>query len=155
VKDHRVAIEPLLTEPLLLVVGKHHPFASRNEMSINDLAGESFVSLGDSSTLAGQIRQFFGDHNFVPKITYRCAQVATLKQVIATGLGISILPELARTPNDRETLTYLRLTGAQPTRELAVVRHLQRYQSRGAEQFLGALREHVSGREKNQPAAAG
>ena len=111
--------------------------------------------MGDESTLSMQIRQFFGDHNFAPKITFRCAQVATLKQFITAGLGISILPELARTPNDRETLTYLRLTGTQPTRELAVIRHLQRYQSRGAEQFLGALREHVSAREKNPVAAAG
>src|ERR1044071_3504388 len=51
VKDHRVSIEPLLTEPLLLVVGKNHPIASRTEISINDLAEETFVSLGDSSAL--------------------------------------------------------------------------------------------------------
>jgi len=155
VKEHRVSIEPLLTEPLLLVVGNHHRFASRSEMSIADLADESFVSLGDSSTVAVPIRQFFGDHNFSPKISYRCAQVASLKQFISLGLGISILPELARTPADRDTLTYLRLTGTEPTRELAIVRHLQRYQSRGAEQFLTALREQVSTREKNHPPAAG
>jgi LysR family transcriptional regulator, hydrogen peroxide-inducible genes activator len=146
VKEPRVAIEPLFTEPLLLVVGKHHPIASRTEISINDFAGESFVSLGDLSTLAAQIRGFFGDHNFEPKIGYRCAQVATLKLFVAAGLGISILPELARQPADRDTLTYLRLTGAEPIRELAVIRHLQRYQSRGAEQFLTALREHVQSR---------
>jgi LysR family hydrogen peroxide-inducible transcriptional activator len=63
------------------------------------------------------------------------------------GLGISILPQVARLPDDRETLTYLRLSGSAPTRELAVIRHLQRYQSRGAEQFLTALREHVRTRE--------
>jgi LysR family transcriptional regulator, hydrogen peroxide-inducible genes activator len=146
VKESRVAIEPLFTEPLLLVVGKHHPIASRTKISINDFASESFVSLGDLSTLAAQIRGFFGDHNFEPKIGYRCAQVATLKLFVAAGLGISILPELARQPADRDTLTYLRLTGAEPIRELAVVRHLQRYQSRGAEQFLTALREHVQSR---------
>ncbi|MEO5960975.1 MAG: LysR family transcriptional regulator, partial [Opitutaceae bacterium] len=76
VKDHRVAIEPLLTEPLLLVVGKNHPIASRTEISITDLADESFVSLGDLSALSAQIRGFFGDHNFQPKIGFRCAQVA-------------------------------------------------------------------------------
>jgi LysR family hydrogen peroxide-inducible transcriptional activator len=30
-----------------------------------------------------------------------------------------------------------------PTRQLVVVRHLQRYQSRGVEQFLTLLRDHV------------
>ena len=143
VKDHRVSIEPLLTEPLLLVVGKDHPIASRTEISIGDLAEETFISLGDLSALSAQIRAFFGDLNFQPRIGYRCAQVATLKLFVSLGLGISLLPQLARQPADRDSLTYLRITGTAPTRELVIVRHLQRYQSRGAEQFLGLLREHT------------
>jgi DNA-binding transcriptional LysR family regulator len=142
-KDHRLSIEPLLTEPLLLVVGKGHPLADRANITANDLAEETFVTLGDSSTLAAQIRSFCGDHNFSPKIGYRCAQVATLKLFVAMGAGISILPQVAQLPEDRGTLAYLHLTGSAPTREIAVVRHLQRYQSRGAEQFLTLLREHV------------
>jgi LysR family transcriptional regulator, hydrogen peroxide-inducible genes activator len=152
VKEHRISIEPLLTEPLLLVVGKNHRIASRTEISINDLAEETFISLGDSSALAAQIRTFFGDQKFQPRIGFRCAQVATLKLFVSTGLGISLLPQLARTPDDRDTLVYLRLTGSVPTRELVVIRHLQRYQSRGAEQFLSLLREHV--RQHAEPALA-
>ena len=143
VRDHRISIEPLLVEPLMLVVGSRHPIASRSEISIKDLAEETFVSLGDSSALASQIRSFFGDQKFQPRIGIRCAQVATLKQFVSSGLGISLLPQLARLPDDRDNLTYLRLTGSQPTRELVVIRHLQRYQSRGAELFLSLLREHV------------
>jgi LysR family hydrogen peroxide-inducible transcriptional activator len=59
------------------------------------------------------------------------------------------LPQLARLPDDRDSLTYLRLTGSEPVRELVVIRHLQRYQSRGAEQFLALLREHVGRRQRN------
>lgn len=143
VEDPRVSIEPLMKEPLLLVVGKNHPFASRKEISINDLAGEVFATMGESSTLTAQIRSFFGDHNFEPKVGYRCAQVGTLKALVGMGLCISILPRLDRQPGDRETLTYLRLTGTEPIREVVVIRHLQRYQSRGAEQFLSLLREHA------------
>lgn len=143
VKDHRISVEPLLTEPLLLVVGKHHAFASRTEISVHDLTGETFASLGDSSSLAAQVQSFFGDQKFQPRIGFRCAQVATLKQFIAAGLSISLLPQLARLPEDRDHLIYLKLTGSEPTRELVVIRHLQRYQSRGAEQFLSLLRQHV------------
>jgi LysR family hydrogen peroxide-inducible transcriptional activator len=151
VKDHRLSIEPLMTEPLLLIVAKNHPFASRSEITVNDLAEETFVTMGDSSTLSGQIRSFFGDHNFAPKIGYRCAQVATLKAFVAMGAGISILPQVDRLPEDRDSLTYLKLSGSAPTRELVVIRHLQRYQSRGAEQFLGVLRDYV---RNEHPAAA-
>ncbi len=150
IKDHRLSVEPLLTEPLLLVVGKGHPLTGRSEITANDLAEETFVTMGDSSTLAAQIRSFCGDHNFAPKIGYRCAQVATLKLFVAMGAGISILPQVARLPADRESLTYLRLTGSAPTREIAVIRHLQRYQSRGAEQFLALLREHARNQGKTE-----
>ena len=142
--DPRVAIEPLLTEPLLLVVGNSHRFAKRPEISLGDLAGETFISMGGASTIAEQIRDFFGGHNFQPKVGFRCAQVATLKYLISLGLGISILPQMTQQADDRGTLTYLRLTGdSPPTREIAVIRHLQRYQSRGAEQFLAALRDYA------------
>ncbi|MDB6127147.1 MAG: transcriptional regulator, LysR family [Verrucomicrobia bacterium] len=147
VKDHRLSIEPLMTEPLLLVVSKGHPLTGRSEITANDLAEETFVTMGDSSTLAAQVRSFCGDHNFSPKVGYRCAQVSTLKLFVSMGAGISILPQVARLPADRETLTYLRLTGSAPTRELAVIRHLQRYQSRGAEQFLSVLRDYARARE--------
>jgi LysR family hydrogen peroxide-inducible transcriptional activator len=146
VKDHRVSIESLLTEPLLLVVGKGHPFASRAEININDIAEETFVTTADSSTLNAQIRSIFGDHHFTLKIGFSCAQVTTLKTFVAMGVGISILPQTMRIPEDRDRLVYLRLTGSTPVRELAVIRHLQRYQSRGAEQFLTLLREHARAR---------
>lgn len=147
VKDPRVSVEPLMTEALLLVVGKHHRFSSLKEISIDDLAGETFVTMGESSTLSAQIRSFFGGHNFEPKVGYRCAQVSTLKSLVGMGRAISILPEVDREPRDKETLTYIRLTGAAPTREVVVVRHLQRYQSRGVQQFLNILREHVQAKQ--------
>ena len=143
VKDHRISIEPLLTEPLLLVVGKGHAFASRAEININDIAEETFVTTADSSTLNAQIRSIFGDHHFTLKIGYSCAQVTTLKDFVAMGAGISILPQVMRIPADRDKLVYLRLTGSTPVRELGIIRHLQRYQSRGAEQFLTLLRAHA------------
>ena len=143
VDEHRVSVEPLLVEPLLLVVGHEHPITRRAEIGVNDLAEENFISMGQGSSLAEQIRAFFGNYNFDPRIRYRCAQVATLKLFVSLGLGISILPQLARQPRDQDTLTYLRLTGTEPTRELAIIRHLQRYQTRGAEQFIAALRASV------------
>lgn len=144
VKDVRLSIEPLLTEPLLLVVAKDHPLARKPRVKAPDLAGETFVILGTSSSLASQIQRFCGDHHFEPRVGFRCAQVATVKALVALGVGISILPQVARDPDDNANLVYIALSGGSPTRELAVIRHLQRYQSRGAEQFLTLLRERTA-----------
>jgi len=139
IKDPRISIEALLTEPLLLVVGKQHPLASGSHVTLPDLAQETFVMLGTSSSLAAQVQSFCGDHHFEPRIGYRCSQVKTVKAFVALGLGISILPRVAK--STEAGLVYIELASGSPTRELAVIRHLQRYQSRGAEQFLSLLRE--------------
>jgi len=143
--DPRIHVEPLLREPLLLVVGKDHPLAGRSRVTAADLADETFVMMGTASSLAQQVRSFCGDHHFEPRLRYRCSQVPTVKALVALGAGVSILPRMARAQRDDSSLVYITLDDAKPYREIAVIRHMQRYQSRGAEQFLGLLREHVAG----------
>jgi LysR family hydrogen peroxide-inducible transcriptional activator len=144
VKDPRLFVETLLREPLLMVVGKNHPLAARATVTAEDLAGETFALLGSSSSLAEQVRGFCGDHNFEPHIGFRCSQVATVKALVALGAGISVLPRVAQVPEDKKSLVYIALAGANPIREVVVIRHMQRYQSRGAEQLLTVLREWKS-----------
>lgn len=146
VKETRLSIEALVTEPLRLVLHKTHPLATRPEVRGADLADQSFIMMGNASSLTEQVQAFCGEHNFMPRIAGRCAQVATVKSLVALNAGISILPESTRSKADRETLVYKSLTGRRsPLRELAVIRHLQRYQSRGSEQFLRLLRDEAQG----------
>lgn len=142
VKDPQLAVESVFIEPLLLVVHRDHALASKSEVSGPDLINETFILLGDSSSLTTQIQRFCGDHNFEPKIGYRCAQVKTVKAMASLGLGISILPHVAKSPQDHD-LVYRELSGQAPQREIAVVRHLQRYQSKATEAFLTIMRAAI------------
>ncbi|HUL53783.1 MAG TPA: LysR family transcriptional regulator [Opitutaceae bacterium] len=144
VKDPRVSIEPLFTEPLLLVVSPNHPLAAKPEITGRDLADQDFVLLGHSSSLAMEIERFCGDHDFAPRLGHRCSQVATVKALVALNMGISILPRIAQGPGDDKTLVYRELSGRVPMRDVVIVRHLQRYQTRGAELFLKVLRAFTS-----------
>jgi len=67
-----------------------------------------------------------------------------VKALVERGVAISILPRVAQDPADKKNLVYITLADGAPVREVAVIRHLQRYQSRGAEQFLTLLREKVA-----------
>lgn len=151
VDEPRLSVETILTEPLLLVVGRPHPLAQTPQVTAKQLADHTFALLGNASSLTHQIQRFCGDHDFEPRIGYRCAQIATVKALVGLGLAISILPEGCRSKDDDATLVYRRLSGRQPEREVAVLRHVQRYQSRGAEQFLRALRSWVAERPADEP----
>jgi LysR family hydrogen peroxide-inducible transcriptional activator len=141
VQDPRLYVEPLMQEPLLLVVGKDHPLANRYLVTGEDLANETFAMMGSSSSTAAQIRAFCGVHHFEPRIGFHCSQIATVKAFVALGAGISILPRVSRSPEDKDSLVYIPLADASPVREIAMIRHLQRFQSRGSEQLLGLLRD--------------
>lgn len=153
-RDARLSIEPIFSEPLLLAVGKHHPFAKKPEVHASDLAEETFVMMGVGSTLATQVQRFCGDHDFEPRIGYRCAQIATLKAFVSHGLGIAILPQTARHIADKKGLVYRELSGRAPRREIALIRHLQRFQSRGAEQVIRLVRDEL-GATRERPDTPG
>jgi len=140
-EESAIQTEALWKEPLQLVTAKSHPLALKKKVTGADLANETFILLGTSSSLAAQVRRFCGDYHFEPRIGSQCAQVATVKALVSIGAGISILPEGTRSPTDAASLTYISLSDSEPFREIAVLRHMQRYQSRGAEQFLSLLRE--------------
>lgn len=141
ISEASIQVEVLWKESLILAVAKDHPLTQKKNVTAADLAHETFILLGNTSSLTTQIRRFCGDHHFEPRIGSRCAQVATVKALVAIGAGISILPEGAKSEADRDSIAYVTLSDAEPTREIAVLKHMQRYQSRGAEQFLALVRE--------------
>jgi LysR family transcriptional regulator, hydrogen peroxide-inducible genes activator len=141
IEEASINVEVLWKEKLILVVARNHPLALKVQVTAADLAEETFILLGSSSSLAAQVRRFCGDHHFEPKIGSRCAQVATVKALVGMSAGISILPAGVQVPEDRASLVYVAMADAEPIREIAVLKHMQRYQSRGAEQFLALARE--------------
>lgn len=138
-----LSVELLFSEALQLVVNRDHPLAQKRDVKATDLANETFILLGNSSVLTSQIHRFCGDHNFEPRIGHQCSQLITVKSLVAMGLGISILPVVVKSPDDRAKLVYRELSGRSPRREIALIRHLQRYQSRGAEQFITLLKKTI------------
>ncbi|HKB89889.1 MAG TPA: LysR family transcriptional regulator [Opitutaceae bacterium] len=140
VKDSRLSVETAFTEPLLLAVGRDHPLAKKPSVTIKDLEPENFILLGESSSLTQQIQRFCGDNDFKPRIGYRCAQVSTLKSLVSLGRGVAILPKVAQSADDT-ALVYKSLSGREPVREISIVRHVQRYQSKGATQFIALLKQ--------------
>lgn len=143
VKDSRLKIEPIFSEAMLLTVGKNHPLASRQKISVDDIRDAEFVMMGGGSSLIQEVQRFCGDNQFEPIIAHRCGQLATAKAIVALGNTVTILPQGTITPDDRMRLICKPLAGRSPTRDICVIRHHLRYQSRGTELFLNLLREHT------------
>jgi len=133
----------LYTEPLWLAMGAEHRLANAERITFMDLRHEDFILLGDASTLTSQIQRYCGEHDFEPQITHRCGQLSTVKTLAAMGLGVSVLPQSARSATDPEGLVFRKFTGMSPSRDIMLVRHRRHHLGPGAALFAEAARAVV------------
>jgi LysR family hydrogen peroxide-inducible transcriptional activator len=81
-----------------------------------------------------------------PRIVCRSAQLTTVQELVALGLGISIVPEMCARA-DRSTARHYRRLGAEgPEREIAVIWRRGRSRSLLARAFVDELRAHLERR---------
>ena len=140
--DNRaLEIELLIAEPLLVAMPRGHSFANKPDLSLRDLAGQPFIMLGDSSSLALQTRRFFGDHDLGLSVVARCAQVKSLKTLVAAGLGLAIVPRMAVGRDKVPGIVYREMADAHPHRELMLVRHAERFHGRTEEAVAQVMRD--------------
>ena len=141
--EPRLQTEKLYSEPLLVAMSAAHRLATAERITFDELRHEDFILLGETSTLASQIQRFCGEHHFEARIVHRCGQLATVKTLAAMGLGVSVLPQSARSATDPEGLVFRKFTGVIPSRDIALVRHKRHHLGQGAALFAAAARAVV------------
>lgn len=84
----------LLREPLRAVVHWAHPLADAESISISELANEPFVFFDPQggTALHGEILSLLHRYYIKPYIMQEVGEAMTILGLVATGLGVSILP---------------------------------------------------------------
>jgi LysR family hydrogen peroxide-inducible transcriptional activator len=86
---------PLYDEPFTLAVPASHPLAERERVRIEDLKGETLLLLEDGHCLRDQALEVCSRIRVAEEQDYRATSLETLRQMVAAGHGITLLPELA------------------------------------------------------------
>lgn len=89
--------EPLFDEPFTLAVPANHPLAERDKVRVEDLKGEQLLLLEDGHCLRDQALEVCSRVRFNEELDYRATSLETLRQMVAAGHGVTLLPELAAT----------------------------------------------------------
>ncbi|MBS1820873.1 MAG: LysR family transcriptional regulator [Acidobacteria bacterium] len=115
-------IFPLRTEPLFAVLPKDHPRSSASSLALKELRGESFVVLRDGHCFRDLSIAACTHARITPNIAFESGQFSSLLGMVAAGVGISLVPEMAVDRNSG--CRYVRLTdpGANRTIVAAVLR---------------------------------
>src|SRR6201993_1802266 len=85
----------LFIEPFIVALPDQHKLAKRESVRADDLKGESLLLREDGHCLRAQALEVCSRVDVHEKQDFRATSLETLRQMVATGAGLTLLPELA------------------------------------------------------------
>lgn len=149
--DDRIAQKLILNEPYLAALPERHPLAQRDQVALGDLADEAFVLYpsvpGPSVTelIVSACREI----GFSPQTVQEVMHLQTAINLVAAGVGISLVPQAAARGQARHGVVYIPLSPPPVLMAPLTVVWREGDVSPALRRFLGAIDREL----ENRPAA--
>ena len=85
----------LYDEPFVLAVPAHHSKAELAHVTSDDLEGEEVLLLEDGHCFRDQALEVCQTHRGIESKSYSATSLETLRQLVAAGVGVTLIPQLA------------------------------------------------------------
>src|SRR3954451_22717039 len=122
-------------EALLVLLPGRHPLAKKKKINWSDLKAEKFLLLHEAHCLSVQVCKLLASHNLRPELALRGAQLATIAEIVASGMGVSVVPQMMVERHLPPACVPLPFPPPAPTREINLLRNPLRLETRAAEAF--------------------
>jgi LysR family transcriptional activator of glutamate synthase operon len=145
--DAQIGWAPLLRQPLRLVVPPEHPLAGRRRVRLAELADDPWIALPPAAGLRGMFDELVERAGFTPRIAFEGEDIATVRGLVAAGLGVALLPETGEESRAAgagggagaaaapEQLPALAVADAGASRTVGLAWHRERYRSPAVQAF--------------------
>lgn len=116
----------LFDEPMVAAVPANHPIAARGTVRLADLADEAFIFYPrrNGRALYDAIMSACAAAGFTPRIAQGAPQLASVVNLVATGIAIAIVPASMSRMATGE-VCYVRILGHAPAAPMVLVRSEQ------------------------------
>jgi DNA-binding transcriptional LysR family regulator len=140
--SREVVAIPWRDEEMVVAVSPANPLARQPSIPITALEGQAFVGFDDDLPIQDQIDRYLREHKVTVEVGLRFDNVAMIKQAVAHGAGLSIMPERVMRDDIRQgVLKALRLEPAELYRPVRIVHRRRKVFSEVANGLLDLLRE--------------
>jgi DNA-binding transcriptional LysR family regulator len=140
-------VVPALREELMLVMPSDHPLADRRRVPPKDLTLEPFVLFEPHSNTRRTIDRFFTQAGIEPRVVLETENVEILKALVASGMGLSIIPYQSVEEDVRaKKLACARIAGHVLERETGWAYPRSSHMPRAVQELiktLEAIRDHL------------
>ena len=143
--DSGLAVAPLYDEPFMVAVPRTHPLAKRKQVSSEEVKAETMLLLGTGHCFRDHVLEvcpefarFSSEAEGIRK-SFEGSSLETIKHMVASGMGITVVPQLSVPDEPQTHVAYLKFSPPVPTRRVVLAwrRSFTRYEA------IAALRNAV------------
>jgi DNA-binding transcriptional LysR family regulator len=144
-KSPKLTAVPWKEEEMVLACSPKHPLAQRLAVPVELLEGQKFVHFDRNLAVRRGVDRLLREHGVVVEVALEFDSIENIKQAVAIGAGIAILPEptLRREVRAR-SLVAVPLLNCRFTRPLGII-HRRARLSAAARRFIELLRGGAAG----------
>jgi LysR family carnitine catabolism transcriptional activator len=135
--------QPLTTDRFHLVCRRDHPLASRRTVQLGDLADCAIIHLARSSSVRQHLEPVLRDVRHAAT-GLEVEQLPTVAALIASGLGVSLVPELTLSYFRRRELVSVPMDAPALARRILIVRRKGRRGSPAAQAMLEMVEQRFA-----------
>jgi DNA-binding transcriptional LysR family regulator len=142
VAKRELAIIPWRKDRMAVAVAPSHALAAKLTLQPADLNGQEFIGFDEDLLIRRELDRFFRDHGVEVKTVMQFDNIQTIKEAVALGSGISILPERTmQTEIDQGRLVSVPLHAPGLLRPVGIVHRKRKQFNLAAQAFLKLLRD--------------
>ena len=143
--DAGLAVAPLYDEPFMAAVPRGHALARRRQVSAEELRDQTMLLLGTGHCFRDHVLEacpeyarFAGANDGLRK-SFEGSSLETIKHMVASGMGITVVPQLSVPREPQTHVKYIRFAEPAPSRRVVLAwrRSFPRYEA------IAALRNAI------------
>jgi DNA-binding transcriptional LysR family regulator len=141
-----VTVLPWREEQMVVAASPHHPLAAKSEVDPHELEGLDFVGFDEDLPIRREIDRFLRDHGVHVNLTLHFDNLQMIKEAVAHGSGISIMPARIMEEEVRQgRLVPIPIANLRLFRPLGIVHRRKKRFHRAGQAFLDLLHEPPAG----------
>jgi DNA-binding transcriptional LysR family regulator len=142
VSKRELAIIPWRKEQMAVAVAPSHPLAGKTLLQPGDLNGQAFIGFDEDLLIRRELDRFFRDQGVEVHQVMQFDNIQTIKEAVALGSGISILPERTmQSEIEQGRLVSIPLYAPGLLRPVGIVHRKRKKFNLATQAFLKLLRE--------------
>ncbi|TGA95978.1 LysR family transcriptional regulator [Sporolactobacillus shoreae] len=132
--DPHIEWEKLWDEELFLMVPINHPLAAKESVTLDEIRNEPIISMKPGYELRKIADKLCRKVNITPNITFEGEEVTTLAGLVASGLGVALLPD--QKDIDEEKVKKVHVKWPSCKRQIGLAWYSERYLSPAVRRFM-------------------